>query len=84
MAHHRDKRSAHRTRTFFDAISAVEIAHVLLLQAIAKTAPDTAKLFVVTLDNVLDRPSSLTPGARENLQRIRHAVAENNKKEGLH
>lgn len=84
MAQKRDHRSAHRTRKFFDGISAIEVAHVLLLHAIAKTQPETAKIFVVTLDNILKSDAGITAGARENLLRIRRTVSENNHKEGLH
>ncbi|MBM3358458.1 MAG: hypothetical protein FJY54_12115 [Betaproteobacteria bacterium] len=61
---HRDRRSAHRTRTILDGLTAAEIALVVLLEAMVDTQPRTAQQFVRGLDRVLARDTAMTSGAR--------------------
>lgn len=81
---HSDRRSSHRTRFFFDGITSAEIALVILLESLARTLPDTARVFVDSMGDLLSRDVPLTPGIRANLEKMRRVIAANNRNNGIH
>jgi hypothetical protein len=77
---HSDRRSDHRTRVFFDGISALDIAVALLIEAIEHTRPDVTRLFLKNMTQLLVSEEGLTAGTRTKLSRLIRAVIVNNKK----